>query len=165
MPILSRLRVLLAVLLAAGALGGCGNKTKVATERFIYTSSEDCAAGAKIQQADCDKAVEKALLEHDKLTIKYPTLADCDKAEGPERCERVADRHFRPRLMGFLFSVNEQVAATPLYAIQVVQGKSATLYRDAGGATYDWERTEGITFSRAAIRKAEGFTPLKKGRS
>ena len=161
MPIPPRFRMILTVALAAAALAGCSKGAKIPTEKFIYTSSEDCAASDKVKAADCDKAIEGALGEHDKLPIKYLTLADCDKAEGPDRCERVAERHYRPRLMGYLFVVNEKVVATPLYAVQVVQGRNLTLFRDAGGNTYDWERTEGITFSRAAIRKADGFTPLK----
>jgi len=40
---------------------------------------------------------------------------------------------------------------------------STDFYLD-GGATYDWERTEGVKFSKEAIRKAEGFVPVKKGR-
>jgi uncharacterized protein YgiB involved in biofilm formation len=144
-------------------LAGCGSSSKVPTERFIYTSSEDCAAFGKVSSEDCSKAVEKALTEHDKLTIKYPTMLDCEKAEGNDRCERVAERHYRPRLMAFLFTVNNQgVTAVPLYAVQIVAGKSATLFRDANGATYDWERTDGITFSKEAIRKAEGFQPMKR---
>ncbi len=165
MPIPSRSRVFLAVVLAGVALGGCGKSAKIPTEKFIYTTSADCASGGKVSTADCDKAIETALVEHDKLAIKYATMADCDKMEGPERCERVAERHYRPRLMSFLFVVNEKVVATPLYAVQVSVNRSATLFRDAGGTTYDWERTEGITFSRAAIRKAEGFTPIKHRRS
>ena len=160
---LRRTLTLLVLAFAVTGLAGCGNGGKGPTERFIYTSSEDCAEAGKVPGDECGKAIEKALIEHDKLTIKYPTMIDCDKAEGIDRCERVAERHYRPRLMAFLFTMNgKTVSAIPLYAVQIVSGKSATLFRDAAGTTYDWERTDGIAFSKASIRKAEGFQPMKR---
>jgi hypothetical protein len=63
--------------------------------------------------------------------------------------------------MGFMFTVKGPVVtASPLYAGL----KGATVFRDVGGATFDWERTEGVTFSREAIRKAEGFAPPPRSR-
>ena len=158
MPIMPRRLALVALVFVAGPLAGCGNSAKIPTERFIYTNSEDCAEGGKASATNCDKAIELALLEHDKLPVKYLTLADCEKAEGNDRCERVAERHYRPRLMGYHFTVKGQATAVPLYAGK----KGATVFRDAAGATYDWQRTEGVKFSPQAIRKVEGFVVAKR---
>lgn len=153
----------LLVLVMAASLAGCGGGAKGPTERLIYTSSADCEAAGKVAGEECAKAIEKALVEHDKLTIKYATMLDCEKAEGSDRCERVAERHYRPRLMAFLFTVNtKSVVAIPLYAVQVVTGKNAAIFRDAAGTTFDFERTEGVSFSRDAIRKAEGLQPMRR---
>ena len=162
MPNMPRSVVFIGLALATSVLTGCGGGEKVATERFIYTTSEDCSAGGKISATDCDKAIDQALVELDKVAIKYPTLADCDKAEGIERCERIGDRHYRPRLMAFLFTTNSKTTAIPLFAVPVVAGRNAMVFHDANCTNYDWERTEGISFSKQAIRKAEGFQPSKK---
>lgn len=153
----------LPLLTVAGLLlAGCGQSgPPVPTERFVYVSSQDCAAAERVKPEDCIKAVDKAIVEHDKLPLKYPTLADCEKAEGADRCERVVERHWRPRLMAFHFTVKgPSVVAAPLYAGL----KGATVFRDAGGSVLDWERTDGVVFSRQSIRKAEGFAPVQRGR-
>ena len=159
MPMLSRSVALAALALLASLLAGCGGGTAYPTERLIYTSIDDCTAGEKISAADCGKAVDKALVELDKASIKFPTMLDCEKAEGPDRCERVAERIYRPKLMGYLFTAKgPSVTAEPLYAGQ----KGVTVYRDANGKTYDWERTADVKFSREAVRKAEGFVISKR---
>jgi uncharacterized protein YgiB involved in biofilm formation len=154
MPVLPRSLSTALLSLSATLLAGCGGGPTYPTERFIYTTTEDCIAGEKIPAESCQKAVDKALLEFDKNPVKFATLADCEKAEGPDRCERVAERVHRPKLMAYIFTVKgPQVTAEALYAGQ----KGVTVFRDANGKTYDWERTEGIKFSREAIRKADGF--------
>jgi uncharacterized protein YgiB involved in biofilm formation len=151
----------IAVLLMGVAVTGCSSGPPLPTFKYIFVSEIDCVDSDKVKADDCRKAIDKALIDHDKIPIKFPTFADCEKSEGAERCERVAERHWRPRLMAFLFTTKgPAVSAQPLLAGL----KGATVYRDAGGATFDWERTEGITFSREAIRKAEGFAPPSKQR-
>lgn len=150
-----------AALIVTPLLAACGQGQNFPTLKYIYVSEADCAASEKVKADECQKAIDKAVVAHDKLPIKFPTLVDCEKAEGDGRCERVAERHWRPRLMGYLFVVKGPVVtASPLYAGL----KGATVFRDVAGATFDWERTEGITFSRDSIRKAEGFAPPPKGR-
>ena len=148
-------------MLLALLLAGCGKSEVFPVFKYVYVSESDCAAGGKVTPDDCRKAIDKALAEHDKMPVRFPTFADCEKVEGPDRCERVAERHYRPRLMGFMFVTKGPViTAAPLYAGL----KGATVFRDVSGATFDWERTEGITFSRESIRKAEGFIPPPKPR-
>lgn len=158
MPLMPRFIATAIMVALAGLLAGCGDGAKIETERFIYTSIDDCTDSGKVTGENCNKAIELALTEHDKTAPKYITLGDCEATEGRERCERYTERHYRPRLMGYLFTVNKAVVAIPLYSGL----KSAMVYRDAGGATYDHERTAGINFSKLAIRKAEGFQPSKR---
>lgn len=159
MPITARCiahACLMAMSLALAGCGGSGATTK--SERFVYTSTADCGEGGQITPDDCSNAADKALGIHDQQAPKYPTMRDCEAAENVDRCERVADRHYRPRLMGYLYTTGKQVTAVPLYSGQ----KGVNVYRDVAGTTYDWERTEGVKFSKEAIRKAEGFVPSKK---
>lgn len=159
MPIIPRCIALFGLAAVASLLAGCGDGGgKVATERFIYTSIDDCTESGRVSSDDCGKAVDKALVEHDQTAPKYVTMGDCEATEGRDRCERVAERHYRPRLMGYLFTVNHLVVASPLYSGL----KGTTVFRDVAGTAYDHERTAGINFSRQAIRKAEGFQPSKR---
>jgi len=154
MPSSSRIAASISIVLATALLAGCGGAKSGPTERFVYTTSVDCADAGKVTAEQCRAAVDKAVVEHDQKAPKYITLADCEAAEARDRCERFAERHYRPRLMGYLFTVKgPSVSASPLYAGQ----KGATVFRDVGGTTYDWERTEGVSFSKLAIQKAEGF--------
>ena len=145
-----------ALSLAAIVLTGCGG-TPVPTEKFVYTTLDDCAEAKRLTPEQCGAAIDKALVEHDTKATKYITLQDCEKKEGAERCEKFAERHYRPRLVGYLFTVNASVVAAPLYPGL----KSATVMRDAAGAVLDWQRTEGVTFSQEAIVRARGFAAVK----
>ncbi len=158
MPNMPRCIVPAIILIVASLLSGCGEGSKVETVRYIYASTDDCTDGGKVSGENCNKATELALVEHDTTAPKYATLGDCETTEGRDRCERFAERHYRPRLMGYLFTVNKTAVANPLYSGL----KGATVFRDAGGTVYDHERTAGITFSKLAIRKAEGFVPSKR---
>jgi len=142
----------------ATLLGACGGDPGP-TSKVIYTSSSDCADGALIDFDKCARAIDKAIAEHDKSSPKYVTLGDCEKAEGNDRCEKVVDRQYRPRLMGYLFTINSQKqTAVPLYAGL----KGAPVFRAADGTVYDQERTEGVKFSREAKIKSAGFVPDKR---
>src|SRR5690606_39199743 len=107
----------------------------------------------------CAKAIDRAVGEHEKTARKFPTLADCETAEGVDRCEKAAERHYRPRLMSYLFTINKsRTVATPLYA----GAKGAPVFRAADGTVYDYERTEGVKFSKEAMQKSAGLLVLDK---
>lgn len=139
---------------------GSGGASTGSTDRWVYTTAADCEAADKVKTEECGKAIDKAIIEHDQKAAKYPTMRDCEATEGIDRCERFAERHFRPRLMGYLFSQDKrlQFSAIPLYSGY----KNATVFRDGNGKTYDAERTDGVVFSAEARRKAEGFAPVKR---
>ncbi len=155
----SRLLAACLSLVAVSSLSGCGGDAGP-THKVIYTSSGDCANGGHLDFDKCDKAIEKAIVEHEKTAPKFLTLADCEKAEGNDRCEKAAERQYRPRLMGFFFTINsKKSSALPLYAGL----KGTGVFRNAEGAVFDHERTADVKFSRDAAMKSAGFVPHKKG--
>jgi uncharacterized protein YgiB involved in biofilm formation len=149
----------LAVALAAAfTLAGCGGETGPIT-KVVYISSGDCAQGGLIDFDKCAKAIDKAVVEHEKTARKYPTLLDCETSEGVDRCEKAAERHYRPRLMSYLFTISKtKTTAAPLYA----GAKGAPVFRSADGTVYDHERTEGVKFSREAVQKSAGLLVLDR---
>jgi uncharacterized protein YgiB involved in biofilm formation len=152
-PTASRLIPLALTFVAAVSMGGCGGD-QGPTTRIIYVSSSDCAEGGLIDFDKCAKAIDKAVTEHEKTAKRYPALVDCESIEGVDRCEKAAERHYRPRLMSYLFSINKaRAVAAPLYA----GSKGAPVFRSADGTVYDYERTEGVKFSRQAMQKSAGL--------
>lgn len=144
--------------LAALLVSACGSGNNIPTEKVIYTSSADCADGGKLDFDKCSKAIDKAITEHEKSAAKFITLSDCEKSEGNDRCEKAAERHYRPRLMGFLFTINKNIVAAPLYAGL----KGAPVFRGSDGTVFDQERTADVKFSKEAALKSVGFIPDKK---
>ncbi len=163
MPSRARVLAVFVLLGITSVLAGCGSGSKASNgskERFVYTTIFDCEAGTKFKPADCSTGIDAALAEHQKKATKHATMRDCEAVEGLDRCEKLVDKDYQPRLMAYLFAETKTggVAAIPLYSGL----KGATVFRDGGGKVYDWERTVGVVFSPEAKRKAEGFLPLKK---
>lgn len=101
------------------------------------------------------------MVRHDRGAKTYLTLFDCESHEGDGRCERVDDRKYRGRLMAYHFTISDKIVAMPLYA-----QFNDSLFRDLDGKTYDWQRTEDVEFSEAAIVKVRNLAVFrfKKGK-
>ena len=115
-----------ACLISAGtafALAGCGGEEptqakKGPTERLIYVSAPDCEAGGKYSLDDCSAAIQKAIQFHDKKSPTYKSQGTCEETEGLDKCERVGDKNFRPRLVAYAFDDATPLTAKPLYLIK-----------------------------------------------
>ncbi len=102
------------------ALAGCGGdepKAKAAApvERSIFVSAVDCEASGKLSIDDCSKAIEKAVTAHEKTSPTYKSQSSCETAEGADKCERVADKIFRPKLVAYILDAATPPVAKPLY--------------------------------------------------
>jgi Protein of unknown function (DUF1190) len=110
-----------AVLVAAIALGGCGNAeepkaTAPPPEHGIFTSAIDCAGFGKLTVDQCGHAIDRAVTAHQAQAPLYKSLNQCEATEGPERCDKVADREYRPRIQAFLVTMSDPATAVQLYA-------------------------------------------------
>jgi len=150
-------------LLAATALAGCGGgapKTpEVAAERAVYTNARDCATGNKITIEQCSEAINKAIAEHEATAPKYTSIRSCETAEGEGKCDRIADKQFRPRLLAFLVTLSKPPVARPLYA--TIGGEQGFRLADK---TMLLGTDETLTFSTRATAAYElNSKPVKKG--
>jgi uncharacterized protein YgiB involved in biofilm formation len=150
---------ILAIVAATVTLAGCGGSDKKAAPiaRHIITSSVDCSENAGLTYEQCTEVIEKAVAEHEKSAATYTNLKNCETTEGAERCERLDEKVFRPKLKAFLLSLSDPPKAVPLYTIK--DGKSG--FRDTSNAMYLSE-DEQLTFSKSAVHAAELFVGAKK---
>jgi hypothetical protein len=145
------------------ALAGCGgeevqeDKAAVPTERSIFVSAVDCEASGKITIEDCSKAIEKAIRVHDKTSPTYKSLDSCEETEGAERCERVADRIYRPRLAAYVFDNTTPPAAKPLYLI----ADGAAGFRNADKEVL-LGKDDNLIFSKSAQDLYELYVGVRK---
>jgi hypothetical protein len=116
-----KLKPILVAASASLALAACGGdepeqpKAAAPVERTIYTSALDCEAGGKLTLEQCTAAIERAVALHDKYAAKYRSLSTCEEAQGVEKCERVDEKEFRPRLTAFIVSAQDPNTTKPLY--------------------------------------------------
>lgn len=114
----SKLWLFASAVCVALATSGCGNsapESKVPVQRGIFTSAADCAASQKFPMEKCTKAIEAAIENHVATAPTYTSLKSCEKAEGAEKCERMDEKTYRPKLRAFLVVGNEEVLGSPLY--------------------------------------------------
>lgn len=145
------------------ALAGCGGEEPVVankaapTERSIFVSAVDCEASGKFGIEDCSQAIEKAIKAHDKSSPTYKSLDTCEDTEGSERCERVEERKYRPRLAAYVFDNATPPAAKPLYL---------TADGGAGFRTAEKEvllgKDDNLIFSKSARDLYELYVGVKK---
>jgi hypothetical protein len=149
------------VLAACLALAGCGKaEPKVAKaegQKFIVISAVDCADNTGLDYDKCLGLIEGAIKEHDKSATRYTKLADCEKAEGTNRCDRLGEKSYRARLSAFQITVSEKPAAAPLYAIK--DDKPGFRSASSGDILSD---TDNITFTKSADDAAHIFAEKKK---
>ncbi len=150
---------ILAVVAASVTVAGCGGSEKKAAVivRHVITSSVDCSENAGLTYEQCTEVIEKAVAEHEKSAATYTNLKTCETTEGAERCERLDEKVFRPKLKAFLLSMSEPPKAVPLYTIK--DGKAG--FRDTSNTMYLSE-DEQLTFSKSAVHAAELFIGTKK---
>lgn len=154
------IRAVLAGLMAALALAGCGKAEKkvvVDTKQFVVTSAVDCADNAGLSYEVCAEIIAKAVDHHEKSAASFTTLAACEKGEGAGKCERIDERAFRPRLTAFHLTLSEPPVAAPLYPTK----SAAVGFRTAGNADMLTDN-EGYTFTKSASDAAELYKSNKK---
>ena len=151
----------LAVLAAALAVAGCGKSQKsaekVELKQFVVTSAVDCADNTGLDYDKCLGLIEDAIKEHDKAATRYTKLADCEKAEGSNRCDRLGEKSYRARLSAFQIVLSEKPAAVPLYAIK--DAKPGFRSASSGDILPD---TDNVTFTKSADDAAHIFAEKKK---
>ncbi|PPC81450.1 MAG: hypothetical protein CTY31_13515 [Hyphomicrobium sp.] len=114
------LRTMVIAAVASIALVGCGKAeekkvVKAPAEKGIFVSTNDCIAAGKIPEEACIKAVDTAVLLHEKKAAAYKTMQQCTKVEGADRCDQTVDGQYRARLQAFLITLTVPPAAEPLY--------------------------------------------------
>lgn len=148
------------VALAAVALAGCGGAPKKDPKsivKYVVTSAIDCQDSSSLSYEDCTAMIEKAVAAHDKNAPKFTTLKACEAKEGADKCERVDERNFRPKLAAFLLTMSEPPTVEPLYVSQT----GAIGFRSAAAAMLSVD-DEALKFSKSATHAAEVLTDTKK---
>jgi Protein of unknown function (DUF1190) len=160
------------LLLVSATLVGCGSSApKVAAnsadnEQVIFTSAADCAASGKIKPEQCAKALEWALNAHLKKSPVYRSLSLCETTEGSERCERMDEKNYRPRLAAVsvtpaAIKKAEETGAlpqsVPLYLTQAGEKGFRTLEKQIVLIDADM-----VAFSPQAVAAAELGASIKK---
>lgn len=151
-------RTAITVLATAALTAGCGGgeeETAKPVERGVVTSALECADIYAIDIAKCQKAIRKAISNHERVSKKYNRLAKCEDSEGEGRCERAGQKDFSRRLQAFLLSVSDPPKAAPLYP---TKDQSAGFAR-ADGSTILLDQDE-IKFSEQANAMAEANAEL-----
>jgi uncharacterized protein YgiB involved in biofilm formation len=163
MRIKSFSKVILIALLgvAAAGLGGCGSGSKTAkkTEKFVFTSSDDCVQSGKFKPEECTSLIEKAIDAHVKSATAYSGLRACEKAEGEGNCERTGEDSYKPRLVAYAIIAGQQITAQPLYVS--LKGKSGMTFRGADKSLFVNDK-DGLVFSQSALSVAELYASSKK---
>ncbi|MDX2308275.1 MAG: DUF1190 domain-containing protein [Hyphomicrobium sp.] len=150
----------LVVASAAMALAGCGGAPKKDPKsivKYVITSAIDCQESAQLSYEDCTSMIEKAVVAHDGNAPKFTTLKACEAKEGADKCERIDDRVFRPKLAAFLLTMNTPPTVEPLYVSQT----GLIGFRSASAAMLSVD-DEALTFSKSATHAAEVLTDTKK---
>lgn len=151
----------MAVFAAALATSGCGSAEKQEAKvipRHVVTSAIDCQEAASFTYDECTALIEKAVAAHDSSATSFTTLKACEAKEGPDKCERIDDRVFRPRLVAFLLTMSEPPVVEPLY---VSQGEQVG-FRTAGATVLAIE-DEKYSFTKSAVEAAEALVSKRKG--
>jgi hypothetical protein len=153
----------LTIAATALALSGCGGDqpveaaAKAPTERHIFVSAVDCEASGKFALEDCEKAIDRAIRGHDKQAPSYKSVGTCEETEGLDKCERVGEKAYRPRLAAYVFDNAKPPAAKPLYL---------TLDGAFGFRTAEKEalltKDDNLVFSKSARDLAELHAGKKK---
>ena len=114
----------LAVIASALVAAGCGGGTPqpkpgaVKTETSIYISAKDCAENSKLPMQRCADLIDTAIAEHLKSAKTYLSQRACEVDEGAERCERMDEKSYRPRLIAFAISITgPKEVALPVYIL------------------------------------------------
>ncbi len=127
---ISRSKLSLPLAAAASiALAGCGGSAppppQATNEQVVFVTTQDCTSTGKLKPAECAAAVKKALEDHLANSPTYRSLVSCEKSEGEQKCERMDEKTFRPRLMAMSVAVpdleaarqkSQPVPVVPLYA-------------------------------------------------
>lgn len=141
---------------AALSLMGCGSEQPVAaktpapgvpTEKRIFVSSADCEMAGQITFDDCAAAIDKAVQLHDKKAPSYKSLGTCEETEGVDKCERIGDRAFRPRLAAFLLESASPPTAKPLYLTK----DGALGFRGSDQKEQYLSKDDNLLFTKSAV--------------
>ena len=149
-------RSILLTALSAVALSACGGPRPQAggpAPVGVYTSASDCADSQKLDMAQCNELIQKALDEHRQTAKTYISLRLCEAGEGADHCERTEENSYRRSLQAFLITFSDPPAVQGLYA-----GADPT---QPAFQTIDKNRTvlaidETLMFSKSARFVAEG---------
>ena len=142
--------------MAAMSLAGCGAPPKavVPVQKFVVTSVAECVAMAGATEADCSGLFDAAVSAHTSKGTNYINRRLCEAAEGPDLCERLEEKVWRPKPQAFL--VVRQGPATNASALYA--GKDKTLvFRTVDATLFDPDKPEGTEFSPTAMKRLEGF--------
>ncbi|MEQ1578812.1 MAG: DUF1190 domain-containing protein, partial [Hyphomicrobium sp.] len=140
--------------------------TGASKEQLVFTSAADCAATGMIKQPQCAQAIEAAMAQHLAGSPVYRNRPLCEAKEGPENCERMDEKAWRPRLSAVAASVaaaadaeasGAQLAGTPLYP--TIAGEHG--FRTLGNAMMLIDG-DLLTFSPQAVAAAEVNASLAK---
>jgi len=151
----------LAVLAAALALAGCGKSQKTAAKvdvkQVVVTSAADCADNAGLTYDVCTELIAAAVAEHEKSAPTHKSQEACEKAEGADRCERLDERDYRPRLTAFKIAMTEKPTAAPLYPTK----NTTPGFRTASNSDVLTD-ADAFTFTKSAVDAADLYRSVKK---
>jgi uncharacterized protein YgiB involved in biofilm formation len=151
---------LLAICASSIALTACGGEEpakKAPLVQHIITSAVDCSESAALSYEDCSKIIESAVADHDQNAEKFSSLKACETSEGADKCERVDEKAFRPKLVAFLLTMSDPPKAEPLYATT----DGVLGFRGADSTSYASD-DDKYRFSKSALHAAELIGTAKK---
>lgn len=110
-----------AAIFATAALTACGQAEQPhaaapKAEHGVFVSSTDCAERGKLTLDQCGQAIDQAVAAHNETSPVYRSLRQCERAQGPERCDRIGDMQYRARVQAFFVTMSDPATAVALYA-------------------------------------------------
>lgn len=157
-----QLRLVLMAVSVPAVLTGCGDDEPSGK---VLTSREDCAAQTEISPAECEKAYQQALVEHEKLAPRFESEKECNDQFGacqPAPAAATAStssgHSYMPSMSGFLigYALSQAMQPRGYYGI----GGVSPLYRDYRSGGYLRPGGELVGKSSGTVYGKQGNTAL-----
>ncbi len=154
------LRLVLMAVAVPAALTGCeGEPTGK-----VLTSREECAIQTEVPQAECEKAYQQALVDHEKIAPRFESEAECNAQFGacqaaPAQAGASSSHSFMPSMSGFLIGYALSQAMNGGRNHYYVGGVSP-LYRDYRNGGYLRPGGQYVSDRSGTVRGRAGDTAL-----
>lgn len=154
-----QLRLVLMAVTVPAVLAGCEDEPS----GKVLTSREECAAQTEIAPAECEKAYDQALVEHEKLAPRFESESQCNEQFGacqpaPQSNAAAGGHSYMPSMSGFLigYALSQAMQPRGYYGI----GGVSPLYRDYRSGGYLRPGGELVGKSSGTVYGKQGATAL-----